>query len=990
MASVATGVAVAVVVVAVPTGSASAQAGIQTVNVSMGPDTSVTSVVATSVARDDAGRVSETEVRLDPTSAVSDLPVRVETAWWHDGEAGTDLSDLSGRSGRFTIQVTVHDLTAQATDLDVETDGVRYQQQALVGVPMTVVASAHVADEDRVVLAGDEQGEAPTTNGVLVETSDTGRSVEWAAFLAPPMLSSTAELTLVLDSEDLEVPDIDLTVQPGLLVDPSVDALVDRAFGADGDSARLQGSTVRLVQSVTERLGAALAFVDEVHATLQQDVAQVGEQTYRELEVSASSVVDHLGSTATDLEAILGQTQGDVDRVGTQTHAQLAALAASLDTVLGSTQTPPELVPAAVDGCSVQLPALAQGQPRTVASTVYLADAQLGAIADLFADGTGGPTPTCRDALHRLVDGTVGDPGMLAADPAQESACRTSAPEGRTVACALLIAGETMQADFSTILRASTEVRDGYGELDVIELAQALSGPNGLAAVLGDLRDEAAAARASAGSASGDLTVRTEKLRAAVERAKSATDGVRAAVLEVGTSIDAARSTAQSIRTDVSGIASSDDGVPAVGSWFSGSGMIAALDAQIATSAVGACAVDWAVGLGPDSTAEQIASGLSALEVPGCVVAPVAAAARGLVDGYARTAGTAAGMGDRAGTAAGALDGLGQQLDEVRALVDPSGQLLAGIDSLWDAQAGTGILADLSAAVDDLRAVQGEGGDLAELDRALAALDQDVEAIWPDGSVQPVTSTSACPAVPPSVAGRPQPAGQSVVWLSNRLLCVEHGLGGSLDDLDGALHEGADGLGAGIGAITDRTQVASDGLTTQIDVVSDQVVQEVTGQREVALTDALGVVEGAREQVGGELDAILAGYDLAAGDLLRRLDESMTRSATRSTEVAAVLEADFGDLLVNLGSPDPTSRAGLLGKLHGITTQVGEVGTELASVGATTAAHGNLRSAGARETALRAAQLAAAADRLDTFRLLEQAGDLESVLVVEIHGEVGA
>lgn len=351
--------------------AASEQHGLQTIGVRLGTDGAIRAVTTASVVQDEDGRVTEHREDLEPARAAALLPVRVQTAWWHDGTSGTDLADLDGRSGRFVVQVAVQDLTAEPTDLAFETDGARYQQQALVGVPLTVVASATVGPGDRVVQADDgSQDGGRVTDGVLVETAEGERSVQWAAFLAAPMLTPTADFTLVVESAAFRAPSFDLAVQPGLVTDPSVAALVDRAYGADGYAARQEGAAIGLVQRVGRSLSEALDFVDQVHEALGEDVAHLGERTYRNLGSSSEQVLDHLGRTVEDLDGVLTDARSGITQVGTDTHRGVQDLSRSVAEILGSPGLRPTMSETVVAGCSVTMPTLAEGEARTVSATV--------------------------------------------------------------------------------------------------------------------------------------------------------------------------------------------------------------------------------------------------------------------------------------------------------------------------------------------------------------------------------------------------------------------------------------------------------------------------------------------------------------------------------------------------------------------------------------------------------------------------------------------
>jgi len=986
--------------------AASEQHGLQTIGVRLGTDGAIRAVSTASVVQDEDGRVTEHHEDLEPAQAAALLPVRVQTAWWHEGTSGTDLADLDGRSGRFVVQVVIQDLTAEPTDLAFETDGARYQQQALVGVPLTVVASATVGAGDRVIQVDDgSQDDARVTDGVLVETTEGDRSVQWAAFLAAPMLSPTADLTLVVESSAFQVPSFDLTVQPGLVTDPSVGALIDRAYGADGYAARQEGAAIALVQRVGRSLSDALDFVDQVHEALGQDVAHLGERTYRNLGSSSEDVLDHLGRTAEDLDVVLTDARSGLTQVGSDTHRGVQDLARSVAEILGSPGARPTMSETVVAGCSVTMPTLADGEARTVSATVQVADAQLRAVADLFATGWDAPPDNCRTALHDLVLETVGDPAALE-DPEAAARCDATAEHQRTIACTLAVARRALATDFRLLAADLEDVLDLADRLGVGALTGALGGAQGLATSLTTLREEVTAARAESGSVGEDLAGWASRISDAVDDARAASAAARVGLAGTAATVDRLRSVRDDVRA---ALFDADDGLgaaldaltgagempAATGEWFLASPYPGALDDLVETLGTDECPRDWAEDLGPDSSAEEVAQSLERLGEAACPLGDLAAATADLVAGYASAIAATDLLADGAATARAAfvavedaLDALDAAVEELHAQTGASGPIAQALLALDDPDAGTGALAAAAAEIEEVRALVTDGGDLHALDERLAGLVTLVTGIWPDDAVLPVSGTEGCAAVQPPPTGRPGPAAQVVVWLANRLLCLEADLGARLRDLDDRLGAVGQGSDARLALTSRRTLDAADRAHEQIDLLASGLVAEVTAQRQEAAAASQALVAAARAQVREEMDAVLAGYDLATSGVLQQLTDAMQQSGAQSLAVAGSLGADFADLLANLGSPDPTSRGGLLGKLHSITTQVGETGGVLDVVHGATSAYGSVRSGELRDLDLRAAQFAAAEERLAGYRpFADVDDDLETVFVFQVRGD---
>ena len=104
---------------------------------------------------------------------------------------------------------------------------------------------------------------------MLSQASDGTTQVQWATILAPPQIGPSATLTLVVDAKDFKHPSFDLSVQPGLVTDPSVGALVDAAFQPGTSSElKLQARTIGLVGEVNTVLARAGETISKVRTTL--------------------------------------------------------------------------------------------------------------------------------------------------------------------------------------------------------------------------------------------------------------------------------------------------------------------------------------------------------------------------------------------------------------------------------------------------------------------------------------------------------------------------------------------------------------------------------------------------------------------------------------------------------------------------------------------------------------------------------------------------
>ena len=202
---------------------------LQSVAVDMSPDGTLTKIGGT-VVRDDSGEAKTTDESYSPSRVNQQLPVRVLTAYRTKDRSGTDLSDLKGYSGKVRIDLTVQNLTVHPENLTYDVDGFSRTQPALVGAPLTLIASAALKGTKAASVVTGDHGAHSATNGVLSQAQDGTTQVQWATILAPPQLDSSATLSLVLNAKDFSVPDFNLSVQPGLVTDPSIGNLIDAAM----------------------------------------------------------------------------------------------------------------------------------------------------------------------------------------------------------------------------------------------------------------------------------------------------------------------------------------------------------------------------------------------------------------------------------------------------------------------------------------------------------------------------------------------------------------------------------------------------------------------------------------------------------------------------------------------------------------------------------------------------------------------------------------
>jgi hypothetical protein len=1001
----------------------------RSVSVTVGSAGQITGVTQSVVSTDETtGAPSDESTAVTPVEATGELPVRVQTAWWAGGKSGTDLAEVRGVSGRVTIQVTVENVTGEPAIVAYEADGRRYERQAVVAVPLTVSASTILRGVSAGSVVTTGSGSELVTDGILSVDSTGVVSVQWARWLAPPVLSATASFTVVVDTTSFVPPSFDLVVQPGLVTDSSVEALLERGLGTDAATATVEASTVGLVSKVDAQLREALDFMDAVHTALQGDVSQLSREVVAELAASSQTVLGHVQATRAELDAIQASAESGLGVAVSQAEAGVTVLLASLDTVLGSTAVVPVVTGAVVDGCTVTLPTLAADEPVTVTSAVYVLGAQMRTLADTFAAQTPGDVlaagPDCRTVLREAVTAGIGDPGDVASPDGQAVCTATPAGE-RTLVCGLTVAEATVADQFAAVTNAVRDrVEAWQGTLGVGQLMAAL-GPDGLTTALTAVRDQA---RQAASLASGTVLpelrtwlaetrtlvdtaeTRVTAARTALDTVTADVGAIRAAYDEVAALVDPAAPlsadgvlrTGGDVAALVGDVAARSGTLVTTGAWFDAAGFTTALDTLVATSntaAPGSCVVTWANGVDAASTATDVEAALGLLAVPGCGARTVAAAAQQAVAGYETTVQElsatytdVASLGGYMTRITTATAGLGTALATVEGLLDdPADPLPAVLAAFYtpdpaNPAGGTGLLADLAAQVDQIGALLDPvtPGDLAQLAAAVAALAALADQVWPDDTIQALATPADCPDADPVL---PTATGQAVVVLANHLYCADSRLAAALDAVDADIAAAATTAGTVVRTVSDRLAAVRAATTTQIDTLSDGLVAVLDEQRTTAVDTALTAITDARSATTERLQAMLAQYGMATDQVVASLTEAMTAARTDSDAVQQGLADSFAALVANLGGADPSNRSGLIGKLYGITGQVGQTGDVLATTQATVATYGAARSADTREATLHAAWFDQAMARVADYHPFTDAPDPAlTVFLYQING----
>ncbi|RRD52933.1 hypothetical protein EII12_03400 [Buchananella hordeovulneris] len=933
---------------------------LQHVAVELGADSSVKSVSVSGSTSSSASPVQE----VAPAQAVEKLPIRVQTLWWHDGKSGTDLSELQGKSGRFVMQLVVQDVTSTPTEIAFDSNGARFHQKSLVGVPLTVVANA-IVPNGRVVSAADAQ-EGRVTDGVVVSHDTQAATVQWASLIAPPVLAPTSTFTLVVESEKFAVPEFNLAVEPGITTDPSMTRLVERAFGTDGAAARQEQKTISHVLQISKEVNEALQFVDETYLALQDDISTLGAQTFTELKSSSESIIRHLESTRSSLTSIGTQTSSAISSTRTGAESNLTNYVSSIDSLLGGGK--PQFTGQQIEGCSIALPQLAAGEPRTIMSSIYLVDAQLGAVTALF--GKDNESPNCRTKFVSELANTIGS-SIDYTDPSKAKACLETKPEEASVSCRLHQLSTGMEDNLQQLHTLSGQAEGRYSALSAPQINDLVTGDEGLnrhlevlAAKINEFKqladDTSAPDPGWISQARAQVNDIIETVKSLDEDATKLQGQATALKKQLTDSLFAPDT---GLLAQLEKAAAAGQSTPSVGAWFADSGYRDALGNLVDTAVAGGqtCDATWGQSLTAESTATDIAAALTRLETADCSLSGVAAATRQLVEGYS-TSDTA--LTELAGQVQTSIDKLKELRDSLPAkadeLVATTGELSGGLRKLYQEQNGTatGKLAELQKQLD------GSQGKLSTSGKELKAA---LERLW-DGPVElpaPDPDEGQC-------ARKPLPDGESIAtklaYLSDSLKCNGAELSQSLTDLNSRLEGLETAVPGDISAAQGHATEAVNRLNGHLDALGTQLDETVATQRSASLAETQTTLQSAREKSRADLQSTLEQLEASTNGVLETLSSALDSASAQSQAVADQLHGDFERLLANLGQPRNESRLGVLGKLYGVTTQVGETGNVLQNVDSRVRQYGSSRTAQLLSIDMQSAVFSKTAEATDAYQ----------------------
>jgi hypothetical protein len=90
-----------------------------------------------------------------------------------------------------------------------------------------------------------------------------------------------------------------------------------------------------------------------------------------------------------------------------------------------------------------------------------------------------------------------------------------------------------------------------------------------------------------------------------------------------------------------------------------------------------------------------------------------------------------------------------------------------------------------------------------------------------------------------------------------------------------------------------------------------------------AVRDDLSLIDASQKAARDTVERVLTDLTATAQASVADLAAQVQQATSDSEAARKQLQADFSRVMANLGDPDPTSRIGLLGKLHDAADQVG-------------------------------------------------------------------
>ena len=930
---------------------------LRAVDVTMSGDGTMTAVRATSITTRSNRSSSSSSDEFSPSETADDLPARVTTSYRTADSSGSDLSELNGYSGKVVIDVSIENLTLVAQQVSYDMDGNSYSTSALVGAPLTVVASASLEGTG----AGDVivEGDGDTTNGLVSMDSDGRTQVQWADLLAPPMMPASADLRLVVDAKNFSSPDFSISVQPGLATDSSSNSLLD-ASSQMRAQMDLEERTIELAAQVNQVLAQTSSTIQDVRSSLDTSAETIGAQTLSDMQSNAQNLSGAMTSVGSQLDGLKGELQSASAQSSSQTLAQLTSSVEAMSAMLGDTSgAAPDgrstSVYATVQNIAAQLQAYADAGDDQRESVRAALEAAIGPsepneencpaaatpAAPQPTSGASGPTgdetpqgtPSSKAPSSGAAVGQEAGDGQ-SSRPSEASATGSASSEALPATCALYQGQQSLNAaisDFTTAARSAVDGLKGSAQ-DTAQQASSLATAAGGAlaqanTVVGDVQ--------AVKNALPDDSARVDPATPQVAALGANIDALNTRITALGTAIDAAKAKADA------GKASNDSASARLGDVTKQVCQMSAADRAKLMPLLSTKDCNGDAQTGDAQTGDAQTTSVEAL----------------LADEGA-TWGDLSRTLDRNDTTGGAGKALSDATATYQQLRSDYDALTAGGQAGGAASAsptspspstGSASPSPSSTATGNAGGQAGDG----ELDAAMARLT--------DSAGEMQRQSSSLDDMAAELSSTAEKLNHSVNAFDGQPSALEQAISAAelaQKNGDGALDEQIRRIGSakdGSGQSADQDVFDRSAL--------DQQAQQMTDQ-------AKSTIDAQNQQLANGYTQAQQSMDSATQQAQQSVADSVDQSAADLAGANALLGDDMAKLLADIGDPEAAG-SGLLGSLGKNAALAQAADTQLAVASGTMTGYANVRSADLGGLLLRQAQMSASLERLDALPLFQ-------------------
>ncbi|MFC5370038.1 hypothetical protein [Arcanobacterium bovis] len=338
--------------------------------------------------------------RIEESQVVEDLPVRIITSYSSKASSGTHLSKIDGNDGTTRFDIDIQNITAKPQAISYDSNARNQSVTELVSLPLTAIASVRLkgVSPSSVVIADKGAGASPmsgVTNGVVSVDKEGNTIVQWAAVLAPPVLSGEAVFSLVLDGQDVKVPQFDVAIQPGFTG--------ELTQASDSTSETLVSKTIETLSQVGTVLGESGKALSDARLMLAESANNIGHQTISDLNESSRRIVSSGKTLSVSLISLEQSLSSQLHSTGNTVLGELQNTTNQMIDLLGDPKQPIPHVSVASDTCKMEID---PSEDQKLSSTHSV----LGVIANLAArlDAYANVSDSCKENIRLEINSLLG------------------------------------------------------------------------------------------------------------------------------------------------------------------------------------------------------------------------------------------------------------------------------------------------------------------------------------------------------------------------------------------------------------------------------------------------------------------------------------------------------------------------------------------------------------------------------------------------------